>query len=161
LKTIGTNSRVSRACLSQRAASRLSYCSSVGYLKGNISTLVTGNDSRNLSAECRLAVSVDRIDLQRILNENIEMVSLSLPRIHLIFAQIDIAKELSAASNQLFFYFFHPLKIPYIVRDHVRLTETKQNSNFQSLTRAFRSIILFKNFIIFKNDYYILKSNVV
>lgn len=92
--------QVERASTSARGIQTL-YCCGMGYLKGNISTLVTGNDSRNLSAECRLAVGAGHADLQRILNENIETASLSLPRIHLIFAQIDIAKELSAAPNQL------------------------------------------------------------
>jgi len=41
------------------------------YLKDNISMLVTGNDSRNLSAECRLAAGAGLARLQRILNENI------------------------------------------------------------------------------------------
>jgi len=44
----------------------------MAYLKDNISMLVTGNDSRNLSVECRLAAGAGLARLQRILNENID-----------------------------------------------------------------------------------------
>lgn len=107
--------------VSQRATFRHSYCSGVGYLKGNIFALVTENDSRNLFAECRLPAGSGQAGLQRILNENIGGGSLSLSRIHLIFAQIDIAKEPCLRfSGPLFFYFFYHLEVRDTECAHVR-----------------------------------------
>jgi len=149
LKTIGTNSRASRACLSQRARHpdfRIAPQWAISKVTSPRSShgKWLSQSFRWMPVGSRRGPNRPSADIKWKHRDGLSFASADPPN---ICTDRYRKRAVCAAPKQLFFYFFHSLKIPYVVRNRARLTdlfvESKQNSNFQSLTRAFRSIISF------------------